>query len=173
MASPRHTHRAHEGLDRPYGRSRRFFRSGELHLVLLALLAERPRHGYELMAELDARFGPAYRPSPGSIYPALTALEEETLIEARDDGDRRVYSLTPVGETALEDRRATLASVEARTGARLAGTSLEAALARLNARVRGVAGRVDADKAERVLDEAGTRIERLTVQERDQGSSHD
>ena len=62
-------------------RSRRFFRSGELHLVLLALIGERPQHGYELMADLTARFGPGYRASPGSIYPALTALEAEGLWE--------------------------------------------------------------------------------------------
>ena len=73
-----------------HARSRRFFRSGELHLVLLALLAARPQHGYELLAELDSRFGPRYRASPGSVYPALSALEAERLVDVRDDGDRRV-----------------------------------------------------------------------------------
>src|SRR5205809_6489517 len=117
-------------------RSRRFFRSGELHLVLLALVGERPQHGYELMSELTARFGRAYRPSPGSIYPALAALEAEKLVVADDDGDRRVYRLSPVGARALEDRRAVLAEVEVRTGARFGSGSLEPTLAELAARVR-------------------------------------
>src|ERR1700751_3521653 len=113
-------------------RSRRFFRSGELHLVLLALLGQRPQHGYELMTELSTRFGPNYRSSPGSIYPALAA---------------------------LEDRRALLAEIEARTGARFGRGSLETALADLNTRVRAVSHLVSHDDAEAVLDEAGTRTQ--------------
>lgn len=157
MASPRPT---------PAGiRGRRFFRSGELHLVLLALIARRPQHGYDLMAELEALFGPAYRPSPGSIYPALTALETEGLIETRDEGDRRVCVVTDVGRQALSERGQMLASVEARTGARLGGDSIEPALARLTARVRAVAGAVEPAEIERILDAAGDDVERLTEQE--------
>lgn len=142
-------------------RGRRFFRSGELHLVLLALLAQRPQHGYDLMQELEVRFGPTYTPSPGSIYPALTALEAEGLIDAVADGERKVFSVTPVGEQALEDRRTALAAVEARTGTRLAGGTLEPALNRLLARVRAVASRVDAVEVSQVLDRAGEQIEAL------------
>jgi DNA-binding PadR family transcriptional regulator len=139
---------------------RRFFRSGELHLVLLALLGARPQHGYELMSELSARFGPAYRPSPGSIYPALSALEAEGLVAATDDGDRRVYRVTATGSRAVDDRRALLGEIEARTGTVLGGPSLESALARFTERVRAVAARVDQAGAEQVLDEAAARIER-------------
>jgi DNA-binding PadR family transcriptional regulator len=140
---------------------RRFFRSGELHLVLLALLGERPQHGYELMSELGARFGPAYRPSPGSIYPALTALEAEGLVAATDDGDRRVYRVTPAGLRAVEELRPLLGEIESRTGARFGGPSLEPALARFTARVRDAAPVVDPAAVEAVLEEAAVRIERL------------
>jgi DNA-binding PadR family transcriptional regulator len=138
---------------------RRFFRSGELHLVLLALLAARPQHGYELMSELSARFGPGYRPSPGSIYPALNALEAEGLVAATDDGDRRVYRATATGLRAVEARRPLLGTIEARTGTQLGGPSLESALARFTERVRAVASSVDRESVERLLDDAAARIE--------------
>jgi len=140
---------------------RRFFRSGELHLVLLALLGERPQHGYELMSELASRFGPAYRPSPGSIYPALAALETEGLVTGVDDGDRRVYRLTATGLRAVDERRPLLGQIEGRTGARFGGPSLEPALARFTARVRQVASSVDPVAADTVMEQAAARIERL------------
>lgn len=107
------------------------------------------------------QFGPGYKPSPGSIYPALTGLEAESLIEARDDGERKVYSVTPSGLQALREREHMLAEVEARTGARLSGDALEPALARLVARIRGVAARVDAAEVEQILDETGDHVEAL------------
>jgi DNA-binding PadR family transcriptional regulator len=134
-------------------RQRRFFRSGELPLVLLALVARRPQHGYDLMAELDRLFGPHYRPSPGSIYPALSALEAEALIEAAE-GDRKTYSLTDLGRAALHARAGLLAELESRTGARLAGSeTLQPAIDRFVARVRELAGDVDVEALERFLDE--------------------
>lgn len=157
MAAPHHHQR--------HARGPRFFRSGELHLVLLALLAERPQHGYELMGALESAFGPAYRPSPGSIYPALGALETEALIEGRDEGERRVYSVTELGRGALDDRRRMLAEVEARTGARLSAGALEPAIRRLTARVRSVASLVDVADVEQILDDAGDRVEALSDQE--------
>lgn len=145
-------------------RRRRFFRSGELHLVLLALLAERPRHGYDLMAELNDRFGPDYTASPGSIYPALSSLEDEGLVAGVDDGDRKVLGLTDTGREAIDQRAAALASIEARTGARLRAPGLEPALSRLVARVRAVAHRVDPTRVEALLDDAGAAVERLADQ---------
>lgn len=149
----------HHGGHGPRGR--RFFRSGELHLVLLALVAQRPQHGYELMAELEALFGPRYTPSPGSIYPALSALEAEGLVEADEDGGKKVFSVTPVGAQALTRRERMLAAVEVRTGVRLSGDALEPALSRLVARARAVASKVNHGEAERVLEDAGNRIEEL------------
>lgn len=106
-------------------------------------------------------FGPAYTPSPGSIYPALNALETEGLIGAREEGDRKVFTVTPVGQKALRGRDHMLAEVEARTGARLSGGALEPALTRLVARVRSVASRLDAREVEQILDETGDHVEAL------------
>ena|SRR5947209_3431770 len=151
----------HGGVGWEEQRSRRFFRSGELHLVLLALLGSRPQHGYELLSQLAARFGPAYQPSPGSVYPALSALEAEGLLLAEDDGDRRVYRLSTAGTKALEERRVLLGTIEARTGARLDDASVEPALARFGARVRAVADRVDPADLQAALDQAAARVEQL------------
>lgn len=143
---------------------RRFFGHGELPLVLLVLLAERPMHGYDLMAELGRLFAPHYRPSPGSVYPAVEALEAEGLITPQDDDAPRVYLLTLLGEQALEKRRDTLAAVELRTGMRIGqrGT-VNAALERFASRVRGLAGRLVPDALEQVLDQAVDAIEATAV----------
>jgi DNA-binding PadR family transcriptional regulator len=141
---------------------RRFFRHGELPLVLLALLARRPMHGYEVMTELSRLFGPRYRPSPGSVYPAVEALEAESLLIGEDRGGRTTYSLTATGAQALEERGERLAAVELRTGARLRRSdSLDPLLARFKARVAPLSGRVDAQAVAAVLDRAAEEIEGL------------
>lgn len=144
--------------------SRRFFQHGELPLVLLALVAEHPRHGYEIMAELTRLFGPRYRASPGSVYPAIEALQSEGLIEGRAVGDKTVYSITPPGERALEDRAEMLAALELRVGVRLGqGDSLETLLTRFKARLAPLTGHVDPVAAAAVLDRAATEIEQLEI----------
>jgi DNA-binding PadR family transcriptional regulator len=142
--------------------STRFFRHGELPLVLLALVSERPKHGYEIMAELTRLFGPRYRASPGSIYPAVEALEAEGLIEGEAVGGKNVYSSTAAGDEAMRARGELLAALELRTGARLApGNSLEPVLARFKARVAPLSGRVDVDAVSAVLERAAIEIENL------------
>lgn len=79
----------------------RFFDNGEVRLALLSLLAEGPRHGYQLMKELQQRAGGTYRASPGAIYPTLQMLEDEGLIESEKQEGRRVYSLTEAGRAEL------------------------------------------------------------------------
>src|SRR5256885_13496640 len=96
----------------------RFFRHGELPLVLLALLADRPMHGYDVMSELARLFGPHYRPSPGTVYPAVDALEAEGLLEAEHHNGRTIYRTTDAGMEALTERAEALAALELRTGAR-------------------------------------------------------
>ncbi|GIF02895.1 PadR family transcriptional regulator [Actinoplanes siamensis] len=75
--------------------------------AVLALLLERPMHGYEMIQELDARTNGIWRPSPGSIYPTLQLLEDEGLIEATAEGGRKSYQLTadgrPEAETAAQN----------------------------------------------------------------------
>ena len=141
---------------------RRFFRHGELPLVLLALLDDHPMHGYEVMSELARLFGPAYRPSPGSVYPAVEALEAEGLVEGRDAGGRRTYTTTEAGDHALAERQDALAGLELRTGVSVRRSeTLEPTLARFRARLAPLSGRVDADAVAAVLDRAAAEIERL------------
>lgn len=144
--------------------SRRFFRHGELPLALLALVAEHPRHGYEIMAALTRLFGPRYRASPGSVYPAIEALQEEGLIAGRAEGDKTVYSITPPGEQALQDRSDLLAELELRVGVRLGqGDSLETLLTRFKARLVPLTGRIDPAAAAVVLDQAADEIEQFEL----------
>jgi len=149
------------------GRSaRNFFRYGELPLVLLALVKARPRHGYELMHELARLFGPDYKPSAGSVYPAVNALESEGLIESETDeaGNRRVYRITKDGRAAIERRRELLAEVEIRTGTRLGDADdLADAVERFARRVLALSGHVDPTAVERVLDRTAARLEELHV----------
>jgi len=79
--------------------------SGELQLVLLALLAEQPSHGYELIKALEERSGGFYAPSPGMVYPALTWLEEVGYASVAAEGAKKLYSVTDTGRKYLEEHR--------------------------------------------------------------------
>ena len=81
-----------------------------MRAAALLLLAEEPRNGYQLMEEIEHRSGGAWRPSPGSIYPALSQLEDEGLVRVEETAGRRAYSLTPEGETYVEENREALGS---------------------------------------------------------------
>lgn len=143
----------------------RKFGHGELHLALLALLGLRPMHGYELMGELSSRMGRAYRASPGSVYPAIQALEDEGLVAGREDDDRRVYELTSLGSDALAKRVDRLAALEARLGVSFS-SGIDAAMGRFIGRVRAVSDSVDHGEIEDVLDDAASRIEALSGKRR-------
>jgi DNA-binding PadR family transcriptional regulator len=75
---------------------------GDVRLVILAMLKEKPMHGYELISTLDKRTNGLWRPSPGSIYPTLQMLEEEELIVSNDTSGKKVYELTEAGRLAAE-----------------------------------------------------------------------
>jgi DNA-binding PadR family transcriptional regulator len=142
--------------------SRRFFRHGELPLVLLALLADRPMHGYDVMSELARLFGPRYRPSPGSVYPAVEALEAEGLLDGDARNGRTTYRTTAAGAEALAERADDLAALEVRTGARVRRSdSLEPTLARFKARLAPLSGHVDAKDVAAILDRVAVEIESL------------
>src|SRR5271156_3295337 len=84
------------------GREARMFDSGELRLVILALIAEKPRHGYEVIKALGERVGGDYSPSPGVVYPTLTMLEDMGYASVSPDAaNRKHYTLTPEGEKFL------------------------------------------------------------------------
>lgn len=82
---------------------------GDLRLLVLALLAEQPRHGYELMQHVSALFVGAYTPSAGTMYPLLASFEQLGWIVAEDEGDRRRYRITEAG---LAERQARAADVK-------------------------------------------------------------
>ncbi len=88
------------GFDR-HGRGRRS-RRGDVRAAILALLLERPMHGYEMIQEIKERSGDLWRPSPGSVYPTLQLLADEGLINDEGQGSRRLYALTEEGRTAAE-----------------------------------------------------------------------
>lgn len=84
----------------------RMFGHGDLKFVVLNLLAEKPRHGYEIIRELEDRFGGAYSPSPGTVYPTLSLLEDLGYARARaEEGNRKVYEITDEGRKYLEENR--------------------------------------------------------------------
>jgi DNA-binding PadR family transcriptional regulator len=97
--------------------------SGDLQLILLALLAEQPAHGYEMIRMLEERSGGFYAPSPGMVYPALTYLEEIGHASVTQDGNRKLYTITDAGRAHFDANREqgtmileTLARIGARMG---------------------------------------------------------
>src|SRR5215813_7540665 len=86
-------------------RAGRRLAAGDLQLVLLALLAERPSHGYELIKALEERSGGFYSPSPGMIYPALTWLEEMGYASVAAEGAKKLYSITDAGRGYLKNNQ--------------------------------------------------------------------
>jgi DNA-binding PadR family transcriptional regulator len=94
-----------------FGRRGRFFESGEIRLALLSLISESPKHGYQLMKELQDRSNGVYRASAGSIYPTLQQLEDEGLIEAEMQNGRRVYRITAAGREELGRESSTVHNI--------------------------------------------------------------
>ena len=96
----RHFGRGFPGFDEPRGRQ---FDRGDVKYVLLDLLREGPRHGYDMIKELEQRSGGLYSPSPGSVYPTLQLLVDEGLLVAREsDGSKKLFELTEEGRAATD-----------------------------------------------------------------------
>lgn len=89
--------RGHGGGGRR-GRARR----GDVRASILALLGDRPMHGYEMIQEIAERSGGAWKPSPGSVYPTLQLLEDEGMISSESDGGKKLYALTEAGRAEAE-----------------------------------------------------------------------
>jgi DNA-binding PadR family transcriptional regulator len=93
----------------------RFFAHGDLRLVILHLIAEKPRHGYEIIKAIEEHVGGAYSPSPGVIYPTLTLLEELGHVTVTaGDGAKKLHSITPEGQAYLDAYRPALDALLAR-----------------------------------------------------------
>ena len=100
---------------RTFGMGRKLA-SVDLQLLILGLLAEKPRHGYEIIKALDERSKGFYVPSPGMVYPALTYLEEIGHATVEVDGSRKLYHITDEGKLHLEANRSTADALFAQFG---------------------------------------------------------
>ena len=106
-----HPHRRHGGAFR----LGRFFEHGDLRLVALQLIAEKPRHGYEIIKAIEEKSGGAYTPSAGAVYPTLTLLQELGHLTVTDGEDgRKLHTLTEEGAASLIANRNTVEAVFAR-----------------------------------------------------------
>ncbi|AQA10284.1 helix-turn-helix transcriptional regulator [Streptomyces samsunensis] len=90
------------GRGGPGGRMRGRARRGDVRASILALLKDRPMHGYEMIQEITERSGGAWRPSPGSVYPTLQLLEDEGLIGSESEGGKKLFALTDAGRAEAE-----------------------------------------------------------------------
>jgi DNA-binding PadR family transcriptional regulator len=86
-------------------RTARVLGSGDLQLLILLLLSEKPRHGYEIIKAIEEHSSGAYTPSPGMVYPALTYLEEMGYANTTAEGAKKLYSITPEGTAYLQNNR--------------------------------------------------------------------
>ncbi|HWL77987.1 PadR family transcriptional regulator [Microbacterium sp.] len=136
---------------------------GDVRAAVLALLAEGPMHGYQIIREIEERSDGAWKPSPGSVYPTLQLLADEGLIVATESGGKKTYSLTDAGRAEAEASGAESAPWESQgmKDAAARTTALPKAGARLAQAVAQVASSGSADQTQRaveVLDEARRKL---------------
>jgi len=98
------------------GRGPKMFDAGAMRYVVLQLIGEKARHGYEIIKEIEQRAGGAYAPSPGAVYPLLSMLLDLGHVSATLDGNKKHYEITPEGLAFLEENRAFVDAVMARLG---------------------------------------------------------
>jgi DNA-binding PadR family transcriptional regulator len=107
-----HTRHGRQGRGGGLGR---FFAHGDLRLVILHLIAEKPRHGYEIIKEIEEQVAGAYSPSPGVIYPTLTLLEELGCVTvSTGDGAKKLHEITAEGRAFLDANRRAVDALLAR-----------------------------------------------------------
>jgi DNA-binding PadR family transcriptional regulator len=151
---------------------RRMFDGGELRLVLLKLMETQARHGYDLIREIETRTAGAYVPSPGIVYPTLTMLEEQGLIQAAvPEGTKREFTLTAQGKAFLDQssgeadaclkRLEALGSESSRTEAGPVWRAMQNLKAALGQRLAGTPDKELLFKVADAIDEAARTIERL------------
>ena len=154
-------------------RMRRMFESGELRLVLLKLISEQPRHGYDLIRAVEELTGGEYAPSPGVVYPTLTMLQEMGLIEeAPGEGARKPFQITEAGTAHLEENAEDVEELMARLKALSpsrypeGGSPIWRAMRNLGVAIRHRVSRGEISEdtiheAAALIDELAQKIERL------------
>ena len=152
---------------------RRVFDSGELRLVLLKLIADQPRHGYDLIRAVEELTHGAYAPSPGVVYPTLTMLQDMGLIEEQQtEGARKAFAVTMDGATHLDEKSDEVDGLFARLEdlgsdqRKAGGAPIKRSVANLLSALWQRATRDDVDEATlhriaEILDEAAQKVERL------------
>jgi DNA-binding PadR family transcriptional regulator len=165
-----HSGRGGDGEFGRGGRRRGLYDSEELRLVLLSLIAEQPRHGYDLIREIEERTGGQYAPSPGIIYPTLTMLQDMGLIVESDAaGTRKVYAATLEGTAHLAEKTDEVAALLARitelaSAQKSDRAPVRRAMRNLHAALAEKVARSDNDelmhKIAALLDEVTQKIER-------------
>lgn len=157
----------------PGGKGGRMFDGGELRLVLLKLIEDGPRHGYDLIRAVEEMTGGAYAPSPGIVYPTLTMLADmEYIAEQESAGARKVFEITDAGREHLAEREEEVDALMARlngVGAmrqRVGRGPVRRAIQNVKSAIHGRMGMGDetgdlAHKIADILDEAARKIERL------------
>ena len=155
------------------GRAGRIFEQGDLKYVILRLLDEKPRHGYEIIKELEERFSGAYSPSPGTVYPTLTMLEDLGYARANpEEGGRKIYEITDEGRKHLAEHSTTVDDIFERIRSFVSGfldepmMEVTQSFKRLGRATYGLASSRVGDKEllakiREVLDRAAAEIEAL------------
>ena len=151
----------------------RMFEAGELRLVLLKLIADQPRHGYDLIRAIEEMTHGSYAPSPGVVYPTLTMLLDMGLIEeAEAEGSRKAFRITADGEAQLEEKKEEVEALMAKLSGlgddqrKAGGAPIRRAVGNLLSALWHRVTREDADEEmlhgiAAILDEAAQKIERM------------
>jgi len=165
--------RGERSSGRGEGRARRMFDGGELRLVLLKLIADEPRHGYDLIREIENLTGGAYAPSPGVVYPTITMLDDMGYIEQQQsEGAKKAFAITDAGTAELEANKELVDTLFARLTAlgeerqRTDSSSVRRAMGNLREVLVNRLRSGDVDDATlheivALIDEAAQKIERL------------
>ena len=151
----------------------RFFEQGDLKYVILRLLEEKPRHGYDIIKDLEERFGGNYAPSPGTVYPTLTMLEDLGFARAREEeGGKKIYEITDEGRKHLAEHSTTVDDIFERIS-KFVSDFLDAPMMQVNHAFRDVSratyGKASAnvgdkellDRIKAILEKAAAEIDAL------------
>jgi DNA-binding PadR family transcriptional regulator len=141
---------------------------GEVRTAVLALLAEQPMHGYQIIREIEERSGGNWKPSAGSVYPTLQLLADEGLINAEESHGRKTYTLTDAGREVVEHEGASMSFDTKESGHNLGVTALPKAgmeLAQAAAQVGRTGSHDQITEAVKVLDEARRRLYSILAQD--------
>lgn len=162
------------GFGPPHGRRRRM-RRGDVRAALLLLLAEEPRNGYGLMQEVERRSDGAWRPSPGSVYPALAQLEDEGLVRAGEQDGRKQFVLTDEGRAHVDEHREQLGEPWADLGEHPGGSmrdlrALVAQLAGAAVQVARAGDDAQVQRARSVLGDARRALYRILADDEETGT---